>query len=129
ASSSICGTSSSSAGLSTRLRIAVIANLEAAVVQRHAGDGNLKWDAAELAWRDGLATLHRRNQVLRTRSPARDDPDRIGERHVHRMHPLRIANVAGPRERRRDRRDEDGVAPVLELLDDEPRDEGIFDLN
>src|SRR4029453_12475729 len=35
----------------------------------------------------------------------------------------------GPRERRRDRRDEDGVAPVLELLDDEPRDEGIFNLD
>src|SRR4029453_15191115 len=35
----------------------------------------------------------------------------------------------GPRERRWDRRDEDGVAPALELLDDEPRDEGIFDLD
>ena len=73
--------------------------------------------------------LHRRNQVLRTRSPARDDPDRIGERHVHRVHPLPIENVDRTRERRRDRRDEDGVAPVLELLDDEPRDKGIFDLD
>ena len=45
------------------------------------------------------------------------------------MHPLPLENVDGTRERRRDRRDEDGVAPVLELLDDEPRDKGIFDLD
>jgi len=45
------------------------------------------------------------------------------------MYPLPIENVDGTRERRRDRRDEDGVAPVLELLDDEPRDKGILDLD
>ena len=50
-----------------------------------------------LAWRDELTALHCRNQVLRARSPARDDPDRIRERHVHRMHPLPVENVDGTR--------------------------------
>ena len=45
------------------------------------------------------------------------------------MDPCALKDVNGASKRRGDRRDKDGVAPVVELFDDKGRDQSVFDLS
>ena len=72
---------------------------------------------------------HRRDEILRPRSPAGDGPDGLGERDVERVHARPFEDVDGPGKRRGNRRHEDRQPAVVELFDDERRDERVLDLD
>ena len=75
---------------------------------------------------DGLLSpLHGRDEVLRARSPPGDDLERFREGNVEGVHPFPLETRTAPANGRGDRRDEDRVTPVRELLDDECRDEAV----
>src|SRR5262249_14721117 len=58
-----------------------------------------------------------------------DNLERFREGYIQSVHPFSLENVHGASKRCRNRWDKNGIATILELLDDKCWDQGFFDLN
>ena len=72
---------------------------------------------------------HRCHEVFRSRAPAGDGADGLGKGDVEDVHAFAAEDVHGPGKRSGHRRDEDRESAVVELFDDERRDERVLDFD
>src|SRR5512132_4364155 len=73
--------------------------------------------------------LHRAHELAGPGTPLREYAHRLGERDIDGMDPLARQDVDAAGHRRRRRRDEDRIRAVVQLLDDQCRDQRILNLD